>query len=226
MVELLDEHIDPAPPVDRHSPSPPPPPPSLTEEDAFFESSSPSDSDSPSIAILMNSMNRSILLDMAIRDVEAYLNSAMMLPGEDPSTTMYSLTMEGDTFVRRRTNAVRVSRAIERLPFVQAENEDCAVCLEQGNNETRQLRQLPCNHSFCDTCLTNWLRISLTCPLCRVDLSPLLVLDNSTQQQQTSQDAQNYVIPASHVQNGLRILRQIVYAMMCDDARQVLHLDD
>ncbi|KAL2332737.1 hypothetical protein Fmac_013950 [Flemingia macrophylla] len=55
--------------------------------------------------------------------------------------------------------------------------EECAVCLEEfEDNDT--VRMLPqCKHFFHWHCINSWLPLSLTCPICRHDLT----LENVTQ---------------------------------------------
>ncbi|XP_010901678.2 RING finger protein 215 isoform X2 [Esox lucius] len=47
-----------------------------------------------------------------------------------------------------------------------AETENCAVCLEQFNNN-QCLRVLPCLHEFHRDCVDPWLMLQHTCPLCK-----------------------------------------------------------
>ncbi|XP_030647572.1 RING finger protein 215 [Chanos chanos] len=47
-----------------------------------------------------------------------------------------------------------------------ADTDDCAVCLEQFNNN-QCLRVLPCLHEFHRDCVDPWLLLQQTCPLCK-----------------------------------------------------------
>ncbi|KAJ7993741.1 hypothetical protein DPEC_G00257830 [Dallia pectoralis] len=47
-----------------------------------------------------------------------------------------------------------------------AETDNCAVCLEQFNNN-QCLRVLPCLHEFHRDCVDPWLTLQHTCPLCK-----------------------------------------------------------
>ncbi|KAM9544858.1 RING finger protein 215 isoform 5-T5 [Salvelinus alpinus] len=48
----------------------------------------------------------------------------------------------------------------------QLETDNCAVCLEQFNNN-QCLRVLPCLHEFHRDCVDPWLLLQHTCPLCK-----------------------------------------------------------
>lgn len=41
---------------------------------------------------------------------------------------------------------------------------NCAICFETIKN----MKELPCNHSFCKACIHKWLETSNTCPCCRM----------------------------------------------------------
>jgi endogenous inhibitor of DNA gyrase (YacG/DUF329 family) len=57
------------------------------------------------------------------------------------------------------------------VPGPGAETAECAVCLtEFGEREAGRL--LPwCGHAFHEQCIATWLRVSTTCPLCRVPVA-------------------------------------------------------
>lgn len=38
----------------------------------------------------------------------------------------------------------------------------CSICIDKSSNFTTQ-----CNHSFCNSCITNWLLQKNSCPMCR-----------------------------------------------------------
>lgn len=131
---------------------------------------------SPSMVVLINSMNRAVMLDMAMRDVE-------------------------ESIVSRQSNTIS-SDQIESLQVVERCPElECGVCLEHNI----ELRRLACGHHFCSGCLLSWFRIRNACPMCRasaIETSP--------------------TVPTDVVRSGFQLLRQLVYAMMCDDARFML----
>lgn len=131
---------------------------------------------------LVTSMNRALLLDIAIRDVEDYI------------------------LMRRQETVVDYNELIRQLPR-EEEERDCAICLETCVDP---LCRLECSHCFCESCLVTWLPVRNACPLCRRAVAP------------TTSDR---VVLIPDVQAGLRLLRQLVYAMMCEETREALELD-
>lgn len=126
------------------------------------------------MVVLLNSMNRAVMLDMAIRDIEENIIS------------------------RERVDV----EAVQSLPVEEATlDRECAVCLEAN----LPLHRLECGHAFCISCLESWLIVRNACPMCRANAisSPS-------------------VIPTEEVRASFRLLRQLVYAMMCEDARVAL----
>jgi hypothetical protein len=47
----------------------------------------------------------------------------------------------------------------------QAEESECSICME--NCPAAEIVTLPCNHSFCEACIQQWLTERNTCPYCR-----------------------------------------------------------
>lgn len=65
---------------------------------------------------------------------------------------------------------------LHNLPSVKITEEDvkknleCAICMEDFNlNE--EAKKLPCKHCFHEPCITEWLKLHGTCPVCRENLS-------------------------------------------------------
>ncbi|KAF3528558.1 hypothetical protein DY000_02042450 [Brassica cretica] len=59
-----------------------------------------------------------------------------------------------------------------RPPTTEEENEMCIVCF--GNyNQHNYLCTLTCGHSFHFTCIDQWLRRNISCPICRERKSPI-----------------------------------------------------
>ena len=50
----------------------------------------------------------------------------------------------------------------EPLYIDKQEIDTCSICKEQQCNI-----QTYCNHTFCESCLTNWIKKNKTCPYCR-----------------------------------------------------------
>ena len=57
--------------------------------------------------------------------------------------------------------------------------DDCTICLDsidpqchhgETTEETKEAAMLKCGHAFHKECVRNWLRLSLSCPLCRHSL--------------------------------------------------------
>jgi len=48
-------------------------------------------------------------------------------------------------------------------------NEECCICMDIGNNQSWIV--LPCDHKFHGSCISRWLDIHNTCPVCRLNMS-------------------------------------------------------
>lgn len=49
------------------------------------------------------------------------------------------------------------------------EDAECCICLCAYEDET-DLHALPCTHHFHSTCITKWLKMNATCPLCKYNI--------------------------------------------------------
>lgn len=58
--------------------------------------------------------------------------------------------------------------AINELSF-QPEDAECCICLT-AYSDGAQLCTLPCNHHFHYGCISRWLRINASCPLCKFNI--------------------------------------------------------
>ncbi|KMT14894.1 hypothetical protein BVRB_3g064080 [Beta vulgaris subsp. vulgaris] len=58
--------------------------------------------------------------------------------------------------------------AVDELAL-QFEDSECCICLSRYM-EGAELCTLPCNHSFHYGCISRWLRINATCPLCKYNI--------------------------------------------------------
>ncbi|KAF2016636.1 hypothetical protein BU24DRAFT_207244 [Aaosphaeria arxii CBS 175.79] len=47
------------------------------------------------------------------------------------------------------------------------QGECCPICYTPYTTSATSTVQLPCTHTFCHACITQWLSTSSTCPLCR-----------------------------------------------------------
>jgi len=63
-------------------------------------------------------------------------------------------------------------RALPKVRFERAEEQQCAICLETFQSG-ELLTQLPCAHFYHVECITRWFHDSVQCPLCRTDCGPL-----------------------------------------------------
>ncbi|CAG9313354.1 unnamed protein product [Blepharisma stoltei] len=62
--------------------------------------------------------------------------------------------------------------AINSLPLINCTiaKSVCPICQDNYREEDK-IRQMPCKHDFHDSCLSTWLRMHNTCPICRFQLS-------------------------------------------------------
>ena len=70
----------------------------------------------------------------------------------------------------------RIAIFLQTLPPLPAsdhpEINTCHICQEVFDTTSREIRvRLPCHHIFGAACISNWMSINETCPLCRADLS-------------------------------------------------------
>lgn len=66
---------------------------------------------------------------------------------------------------------IPLTNSSESFPerVILREYAECCICLcsyEDGN----ELHALPCNHHFHSACITKWLKINATCPLCKYNI--------------------------------------------------------
>ncbi|XP_078444633.1 E3 ubiquitin protein ligase RIE1-like [Wolffia australiana] len=53
--------------------------------------------------------------------------------------------------------------------LILQEDAECCICLT-AYEDGAELHALPCNHHFHSSCITRWLRINATCPLCKYNI--------------------------------------------------------
>ena len=68
-----------------------------------------------------------------------------------------------------------------RIPL----NKECYICL-QAFTKNKIIRQLPCNHMFCEKCLKPWLQKNSICPICKYELKP------HNEEEEDEEDENNY----------------------------------
>jgi hypothetical protein len=74
-----------------------------------------------------------------------------------------------------KTNEAAPEGTLEQCNVVEfnpddfKENAECSICMEEFDS-AQQIRRTACGHVFHSKCLSGWLHMSRTCPLCRTDL--------------------------------------------------------
>ncbi|CAG8635649.1 10326_t:CDS:2 [Ambispora leptoticha] len=110
------------------------------------------------------------------------------MPGQNGEPTMFFFTPL-QVFPEEQQKPRASEKAMNNLPIVEItqkhidEKSFCPICLdtfvkqkekqnEQNDekNEGNVVREMPCKHLFCESCLFEWLRQSNTCPLCRFEI--------------------------------------------------------
>jgi hypothetical protein len=51
---------------------------------------------------------------------------------------------------------------------VNSQNEECCICIDTDN--TSEWSILPCGHKFHGQCISTWLHMNQTCPICRLHM--------------------------------------------------------
>lgn len=49
------------------------------------------------------------------------------------------------------------------------EGQECPICLMKFDNGARMIKFNKCIHSFHTECITHWLKVNATCPMCKSD---------------------------------------------------------
>ncbi|KAJ0667306.1 putative transcription factor C2H2 family [Helianthus annuus] len=61
--------------------------------------------------------------------------------------------------------------AIEALPTVTVtEQDDCAICLTEMYLTEYEAKEMPCKHRYHSDCITKWLGVHGSCPVCRYEM--------------------------------------------------------
>ncbi|KAL5205097.1 hypothetical protein ABZP36_009968 [Zizania latifolia] len=109
--------------------------------------------------------NPNITVTQVMRDGEEYLTTrvpARLLRGREPGRVVVRGILP-DARIGASRDAVL---ALPETNAADARQAECAVCLEDFEADDK-LKMMPCSHSFHDRCISDWLRVSRTCPLCR-----------------------------------------------------------
>lgn len=56
-----------------------------------------------------------------------------------------------------------VGKVISEEEAMSEGNAQCSICMDTIHTPV----VLPCKHVFCDNCISSWLEMNSTCPLCR-----------------------------------------------------------
>ncbi|KAL0979004.1 hypothetical protein UPYG_G00179190 [Umbra pygmaea] len=98
-----------------------------------------------------------VIVQARWQNQDIQLNDDLELPKQDILKRLLSL----------KTRTHRQPKAwCDPAQSVPAETDNCAVCLEQFNNN-QCIRVLPCLHEFHRDCVDPWLLLQHTCPLCK-----------------------------------------------------------
>jgi hypothetical protein len=106
--------------------------------------------------------------------------------------------------------------ALQKLPIVTITKEhvdsqaSCPICLEpfplsveqEENKEKVSVRQMPCNHIFCESCLFQWLRQNNSCPLCRKEIEETEVQQSDNNNDSTTNAPLNVPLFGVNVGNS------------------------
>ena len=64
---------------------------------------------------------------------------------------------------------VQLNALLTPIESLDTQADDCGICIDNANYE--ELAKLECGHVFHRECAITWLKIKLSCPTCRTDLS-------------------------------------------------------
>lgn len=121
----------------------------------------------------------------------------MIAPNGFPFFTDHTAPRDLDAYPAYRNGGFGAipasSKAIAALPKTTVgeesparERAECAVCMD-GYEAGQALRTMPCSHEFHESCISDWLRVSGMCPLCRFKL-PAWAEESNTGEEEREQD--------------------------------------
>ncbi|CAB5210916.1 uncharacterized protein OCT59_015036 [Rhizophagus irregularis] len=136
------------------------------------------------------------------------------IPGGDGQASPGVFFFTPFFFPQQQVHKPRASEsALKKLPIITITKEyvdsqaSCPICLEhfslpEENKEKVTVRQMPCNHIFCESCLFQWLRQNNSCPLCRKEIEEEAEQkndnDSTTTASPTPPETTNVAQPNSH----------------------------
>ncbi|KAG2245535.1 hypothetical protein Bca52824_085163 [Brassica carinata] len=104
-------------------------------------------------------------------DPSYYMYLASLGDGDDDDDAILGHMFDNEAGIRGNPPAAK--RVIEDLPVVELTLEEggmvCAVCKDEMVLE-EEVKRLPCRHLYHGDCITPWLGIRNTCPVCRFEL--------------------------------------------------------
>eukprot|EP01006_Ploeotia_vitrea_P038818 TRINITY_DN66283_c4_g1_i1.p1 TRINITY_DN66283_c4_g1~~TRINITY_DN66283_c4_g1_i1.p1 ORF type:complete len:655 (+),score=33.05 TRINITY_DN66283_c4_g1_i1:101-1966(+) len=92
---------------------------------------------------------------------------ARSMEEQNQNTPSKPAATEEDIANLKRVSATASTQ--KKSTVVEQTEGQCPICFEE-NDDGREIIELPCTHSFCGGCITEWLRYTRTCPLCRTEM--------------------------------------------------------
>ncbi|KAJ9563745.1 hypothetical protein OSB04_008905, partial [Centaurea solstitialis] len=94
-----------------------------------------------------------------------------LLLAEDAVSESSMAEMIAYYFVQAEVHSIYIRQIFKRTPQYLKFIEDCCICLSPYEDGA-ELLSLFCNHHFHATCITKWLFMNATCPLCKHSIKP------------------------------------------------------
>uniref|UniRef100_A0A0D9XNZ4 RING-type domain-containing protein n=1 Tax=Leersia perrieri TaxID=77586 RepID=A0A0D9XNZ4_9ORYZ len=73
---------------------------------------------------------------------------------------------------RTSVSSAEATVALHQPQVGETREKRCVVCMKDFVAGGDKLRMMPCSHSFHQTCIFDWLYVSLHCPICRFAMPP------------------------------------------------------
>lgn len=143
--------------------------------------------------------------------------------GSTPSMSSNAKPTSHPASAAVRTRLPQVIVAKEDL--LDESNQECVICLEEqrlGGKVTK----LPCNHIFCNPCVSSWLERNNSCPVCRFEL-PTGITDYDKQVKMTQHRKATYRISELMTLSSLDLrkllaLYQVRLPQGCLEKREII----